>query len=323
MIAIALAACTVRDDHVRKAAAPVYPPHWGIYYNTGDGFMAVTGYFTPAQIRKQSLFKHLSTNRPVGCEGQTPLRYDVRWLDGPPPGEKRCAMVIYSFTCAPGSPRRGPSSLVYERKQALLDEVPHPVDIDCGQGKQQPSAPRENGDLLAMQELERKVTFPGTECAGDDAYLGKMRIRNATRFFIETRVSPDFPTRPFEQILEEPADILKRAATEERKVHVLTSATPLADDGANILITQSFAPIGADGYCITLRARQGDALWQRTIRRPHASTDASFSWYRHGPPDPEKWSPRGDQHFLAEYLAMSLGLKLPPTHQHIPDPPLR
>ncbi len=228
-------------------------------------------------------------------------------------------MVIYSFTCAPGSPRQGPSSLEYERKQALLDEVPHPVEIDCGQGKQQPSAPGKDSKLLALLEIERKLIFSETECAGDDIYRGKVQIKNATRIFIQTRVSPAFPARLFDQILEEPADILKRAAAEGGKVHVLTSAVPWADDGTNISITQLFAPLGSDGYCITLSAKQGDALWQRTIRRPHASTDTSFSWYRHGPPDPNKWSPRGDQHFLAEYLAMSLGLQLPPTHQHIPN----
>lgn len=159
---------------------------------------------------------------------------------------------------------------------------------------------------------------------GDDVQRGQIQIKDATRFFIDTRVSPAFPTRTYDYIMKEPADILKLSAVEGQKVHVLTSATPVPDDGTNILITQLFAPLGeAGGYCITLQARQRDNLWQITTRRPYPSRDDSFSWYRHGPPDLNRWSPRGDQHYLAEYLAISLGLGLPPTHQHVPNPPFR
>lgn len=161
---IALTACA-GGDKPDKSITPNYPDYWGRYYSAGDGLIAVTGYFTPEQIKEKSLFNHLSTNVPVGCKGQTPVRYDVRWIAVPAPDAKRCAMVIYSFTCAADAPRRG-SSLEYERKQALLDEPPHPVEKDCGQGRRSPIPPPEHNELLALSEIERKLTFPGTECAG-------------------------------------------------------------------------------------------------------------------------------------------------------------
>ena len=97
--------------------------------------------------------------------------------------------------------------------------------------------------------------------------------------------------------------------------HFIISARDLPHDRHNIFVDKIFTENG-EGYCITLTARQGRALWRRTIRRDSVpeSDNAMKDLSRHSTSPQTYWDVYSDSHLLQHQLALHLGLTLPAGH---------
>ncbi|WP_114952212.1 hypothetical protein [Sphingosinicella terrae] len=280
--------------------------------SNADGYVYTVGYFTPEQVRSPAweaariarmATVHLCDNREI-------VGRDIRWYEPIAPGEPTCAAVVYSIACRPRRPEWG-SSLEYGRRQAMVEDMPSPIQANCGEkdGSRLPNprVPFVTDAVLGSFMFCRDML--------PDITVGRFRLREVNHVQERTIVPTEYIRRgrPFSGGA---AAFLRVAATDEQRVHFVISSRELPHDRHNIFVDQVFSD-NSEGYCVTLTARQGDALWRRTIKRDSIpGTDRSMKDGKGHSLDPaEYWDAQSDAHMLQHQLALHLGLPLPRDHR--------
>ena len=230
--------------------------------SNADGYIFSVGYFTSEQVASKAWETARLESRQMAnfCDSERLAHRDVRWFEPIAPGEPSCGIVVYSFACSPRKPAWG-TSMEYERQQALLDEPESPIPVGCGAKSRKAllppvsQMPRPSGILIAENADCR--TMP-------DAQLGKFQLHAVNYVKARTFVSPSF-VRAVSNPYPDAAHHFAHAAAQEQKVHIVTVDRPLADDGKNLFIEQTFA-VNQKSMCVTLAAWQGSNMWRKTMR---------------------------------------------------------
>jgi hypothetical protein len=280
--------------------------------SNADGYIFTVGYFTKEQIDSPEweTARVRSAATVQLCDNKEIVRRDVRWFEPIAPGEPQCAAVVYSFACTPRRPEWG-SSLEYERRQAVLEGLPDPITANCGEKDGSRMAPvripKPSGLALATTPELCRFVLP-------DVVTDGFELRDVN--YIQERTMASFHyVRNNRPLSGNPAGFLGQAAVAGQQLHFVISNRDLAHDRHNIFVDQVFTENG-DGYCITFTARQGSAVWQRTIKRDSIpAIDIAMRGRDYHSNNPEEyWDADTDSHLLQHLFALELGLELPSDH---------
>ena len=279
-----------------------------------DGEVFSVGYFSEEQLRDRrwEATRLRSKGRVKACNHSGSERRDVRWIDKTSEGGGRCALVVYSYSCPDLKPREGVST-DYFRAEILGREIEDKIESTCASPLPMNDAERQ---LANEQREKRKKTkrknmiSREARCSSQaDSINGQIRILTGTRFSEEIKVSPEIANRLRDGwIARSPKTILKLAAQKTNKVHAFFSTKNLPNDETNILLKVVVAE-KSDGepYCVTLEARQGKAIWRKTLTGTDLkSTKGALPGERGF--SPSGIAPDGDVDFLTYELSKAIGL---------------
>jgi hypothetical protein len=281
------------------------------WVSNADGYVYTVGYFTAEQLNSPAWEAARLARRSTVrfCPDEEVVHRDVRWYEPIAPGEPRCAAVVYSIACTRRRPEWG-SSLEYERRQALLEDMEYPITAGCGDkdGANQPDfrTPRGSNVVLSSTTDLCRDMLP-------DLAFGSFRLREAN-FVQERTIVSNLYIRRERPYTGGGAGFLAQAAEAGQRLHFVVTSHDLPHDRHNIFVDQVFTENG-EGYCVTLTARQGDALWRRTVKRDSFPTlDHAMSDQGHSRNPNTYWDAYTDTHLLQHQLALHLGLDLPRGH---------
>jgi hypothetical protein len=230
--------------------------------SNADGYIYSTWYYTRDQVESEAWE---AARRPEGgptfCGSKRVVHRDVRWFDPIAPGEPKCAVIVYSLACSARRPEWG-SSLEYERKQILLEEPDDLPSRNCGEKdgtiRRQPlNQPRFGATAIVSTDADCNLL---PDISSGQFHLNDVNYLNV-RVFVSRSFLKDFPG----PINEHLAHFVGYAASLEQKIHLVFVKRPLADDGQNIFMEQTFASDG-NRFCVTLTAQQGDATWRKSFK---------------------------------------------------------
>ena len=197
-------------------------------------------------------------------------------------------------------------SLATEQARAELValEPETPIAPHCGLLPEE----RETEQTLFERQASQIVEAVNLACASNALDPSRpLHVWPSTRFGVRTLIDPtlitdkrvgdlDFIRRAREMILGSAA----YSAGERRPQFMQSGIVP--DQGTNIALEQRIAVYGSgQGYCISLTARQGGRIWQRSSNRASGSSPiaAGTEW-------PDAAPILRDAHALAEALRANL-----------------
>lgn len=260
-------------EPIERGPAP--PDHIAISIlgtTSGRGrFIYRQGHFTEAQVRdpRWEVRRREKMNQIRMCPSYRIVRREIRWYEATPQSGERCAAIIYTGICA--SVLDGPDPDLDARRIAALRQDPDPpIEAGCGE---KDSARRSDPPRPSDEERRKALLSGEARCLpGEAASARPIRVGPETRFYVRALVNPAFA-----QVTPEPvrADIAQLLAFALQwpfenidRIPPQVRSSPVADNGANVLVTVEFAPTGEGRpYCVQVSARQGDRYWRRTIER--------------------------------------------------------